>query len=142
MDRWTRGSCKHSISSRFPPYIKDNLGQFFCIQRKCGAGSQRSSSSVSQLVRNDASHQAQCLLKTADVVKSRVPELQKYFIQEAGAESALSKFNMTMSMEMLRDIAGRIPSAMTGNAPTSENENSQAIVLKEPYGVVLRITPW
>jgi acyl-CoA reductase-like NAD-dependent aldehyde dehydrogenase len=43
--------------------------------------------------------------------------------------------------DMLRDVAGRL-SGIMGHIPNCEEEGTQALILKEPYGVVLGIAPW
>ena len=82
------------------------------------------------------------LLKAADLFESRAKELGDYMMEETGAEQAFSGgFNVPTTIEMLRDVAGRI-STVTGTIPSCAQEGTAALIVKEPYGVVLGIAPW
>ena len=82
------------------------------------------------------------LLKASDVLKERGTELAEYMIKETGADDGNSSgFNIPKSVEMLRDVAGRI-STVTGYNPACEEDGKSAMVFKEPYGVVYGIAPW
>lgn len=63
-------------------------------------------------------------------------------MKETGAVEPFSKFNTNTTAEMFRDIAGKIASALEGEIPICQEEGTGALVLKEPYGVVLGIAPW
>lgn len=80
-------------------------------------------------------------LKAADIMERRLEELAGYQMEETGAPEFIVKhFNLPTTIEMLRDIAGRVSSAMTGSMPSTEGGG--AFVFKEPYGVILGIAPW
>ena len=81
-------------------------------------------------------------LKAANLVEERAEELQSYMKQETGALDQFAGFNTTLSADLLREIAGRISASLTGSIPVCSDEGTQALVLKEPYGVVLAIAPW
>jgi len=79
-------------------------------------------------------------LKAADIMESRAAELSSYQTEETGAPDMISKgFNLPCTIEMLRDIAGRVPT-ITGSIPVTATGG--ALVFKEPYGVILGIAPW
>jgi acyl-CoA reductase-like NAD-dependent aldehyde dehydrogenase len=81
-------------------------------------------------------------LKAADIFASRGEEFGGYMQQETGAAEAFSTgFNIPLTAEMLRDVAGRI-STVTGFIPTCANEGTSALIVKEPFGVILGIAPW
>ncbi|KAF2263556.1 aldehyde dehydrogenase [Lojkania enalia] len=81
-------------------------------------------------------------LKAADLLQSRAEEYGKYMMQETGAEAAFSSgFNVPLAAEMMRDVAGRCSTIM-GSIPTCADEGTAALVIKEPWGVVLGIAPW
>jgi acyl-CoA reductase-like NAD-dependent aldehyde dehydrogenase len=82
------------------------------------------------------------LLKAADLLEARAQECIDIMMQETGAVTPFSKFNVDTTVEMLRDIAGRIVSALQGEIPVCLQEGTSALVLKEPFGVVLGIAPW
>jgi acyl-CoA reductase-like NAD-dependent aldehyde dehydrogenase len=82
------------------------------------------------------------LLKAADILASRSEELGKYMMDETGSGEAFAGgFNIPTSVEMLKDIAGRIIT-ISGSVPACGEDGKSAIIYKEPYGVVLGIAPW
>ena len=81
-------------------------------------------------------------LRAADILESRSKELCHYMKVETGADDFVtSVFNVSLSAEMLRDVAGRLMT-ITSYAPATIHEGRSAMVFKEPYGVVLGIAPW
>ena len=81
-------------------------------------------------------------LKAAEILQARGEELGRYMMEETGAEAPFSSgFNVPLAAEMIRDVAGRISTVM-GSIPTCSDERTSALVVKEPYGVVLGIAPW
>lgn len=82
------------------------------------------------------------LLRAADILQTNSAEYQAYMKQETGASTMFAKFNLTTSCEIIRDCAGRISGALVGAVPPTEDNETQAMVFKEPYGVVLGIAPW
>ena len=80
-------------------------------------------------------------LATAANFESRAEELTKYMIEETGASDFWARFNIRLSVDMLKDVAGRI-SSIKGEAPILGEEGTSAIVFREPYGVILGIAPW
>lgn len=82
------------------------------------------------------------LLRAADLFVSRKEELFSYQSQETGAGRQFMEININATAQILRDIGGRIEAAVEGSVPATAEEGSHAIVVKEPYGVVLAIAPW
>lgn len=80
-------------------------------------------------------------LKAADIVASRADELMEYVRLETGAAEPWGAFNINSSMEQLRDVASRVTNVI-GHVPLYDKDDRSAMVLKEPYGVVLGIAPW
>ncbi|KAF2124362.1 aldehyde dehydrogenase [Dothidotthia symphoricarpi CBS 119687] len=81
-------------------------------------------------------------MKAADILEARASELAQYMEMETGAPSAFSSgFNVPKTADMLRDVAGRVGGIM-GHIPTCEEEGTGALIVKEPFGVVLAIAPW
>jgi acyl-CoA reductase-like NAD-dependent aldehyde dehydrogenase len=81
-------------------------------------------------------------LKAASIIDARAEELAAYMKIETGAESTFADgFNVPKCADMLRDVAGRLATVM-GHIPTCEEEGTSALIVKEPYGVVLAIAPW
>ena len=80
------------------------------------------------------------LLKAADIMESRLDELAGYQMEETGAPDFIVKsFNLPTTVEMFRDVAGRI-GGIVGMIP--QTQDGGALVFKEPYGVILGIAPW
>ncbi|RYP18572.1 hypothetical protein DL765_003857 [Monosporascus sp. GIB2] len=81
-------------------------------------------------------------LKAADILDRRAGECKWYMVQEIGAHAHFTQFNLATAAEILRDVAGRISSALSGIVPVCQEQGTHALVVKEPYGVVLGIAPW
>lgn len=82
------------------------------------------------------------LLRTADILESRLEEISEIMRTEMGADVGTSQFFIApFGIRMLRDLAGRITS-ICGSVPVVEEEGQSAIVYKEPMGVILGIVPW
>jgi acyl-CoA reductase-like NAD-dependent aldehyde dehydrogenase len=81
-------------------------------------------------------------LKAADLLDKREDECHGYLMRETGAMESFSKFNTTITTEMLRDVSGRIEQALHGEIPVCAQEGTEALLVKEPFGVVLGIAPW
>ncbi|KAI9773183.1 MAG: hypothetical protein M1840_008304 [Geoglossum simile] len=81
------------------------------------------------------------ITRVADLLEKRAEEVGGYLQNETGAGDFWLNFNVSLSSEMLRDVAGRI-SSIAGVIPTCAQEGMHALVYKEPYGVILGIAPW
>jgi len=82
------------------------------------------------------------LLRTADILESRLEEISEIMRTEMGADVGTSQFFIApFGIRMLRDLAGRITS-ICGSVPVVEEEGQSAIVHKEPMGVILGVVPW
>jgi acyl-CoA reductase-like NAD-dependent aldehyde dehydrogenase len=82
------------------------------------------------------------LIRAADLLEKRLEEAHSYMHQETGAADAFCKFNTTTTLEIFRDVAGRIMPALQGEIPVCQADGTSALLLKEPYGVILSIAPW
>ncbi|KAJ7060561.1 Aldehyde/histidinol dehydrogenase [Mycena amicta] len=82
------------------------------------------------------------LLKAADLLEGLSPALTESIMLETGSTEAFAEFNIRTTAELIRDTAGKISASITGSVPVSQDEGTSALVLKEPYGVVLSIAPW
>lgn len=72
----------------------------------------------------------------------RKEELYKLTYEETGAVRPMFDFEFNLSVEGCRTIAGLLPAAVRGVVPTPSEKGKSAMVLREPYGVVLSIAPW
>ncbi|KFA79357.1 hypothetical protein S40288_03556 [Stachybotrys chartarum IBT 40288] len=87
-------------------------------------------------------HRRDLLLTAADILHRRQPELGEYAHHEIGADKGFQDFIIGLSIDALRDTAGRISGAMQGSLPESNLPGMKAMVLKKPYGVNVGIAPW
>ncbi|ORY54559.1 aldehyde dehydrogenase domain-containing protein [Pseudomassariella vexata] len=81
------------------------------------------------------------LLKAAQVMTDRQQELSQYMKDEVGAADAWADFNLNNTIDIFKDVAGRI-SALNGTVPALSDPSRGAMIVKEPFGVVLGIAPW
>lgn len=81
------------------------------------------------------------LLKAADVMNARRAELADYMKEAVSAAQQWADFNIDVAIDTIKDVAGRV-SAVTGTVPSLSDPSLGAMVLKEPYGVVLAMAPW
>lgn len=81
------------------------------------------------------------LLKAADIFEARQEELSKYMMEETGALAPFTGFNLTVTAENFRDVAGRAAQIL-GAIPQTGTPGQAAFLFKEPYGVNLGIAPW
>ncbi|KAL1839131.1 hypothetical protein VTJ49DRAFT_1827 [Mycothermus thermophilus] len=81
------------------------------------------------------------LLKAAEVLRRRKEELGDYLVAETGAPRQWADFNVDAAAEFIVDVAGRILT-LEGSVPATKDEGTGALILKEPFGVVLAIAPW
>jgi acyl-CoA reductase-like NAD-dependent aldehyde dehydrogenase len=80
-------------------------------------------------------------LKAAEIFEKRLPELAQIQKQETGAEDLFTEWILKLTVDNLKEVAGRCSSVL-GSIPASTEEGRGAFVLKEPYGVILGIAPW
>ncbi|CAI7604805.1 unnamed protein product [Penicillium manginii] len=81
------------------------------------------------------------LLRAADLFENREDELRQYQIDETGADPKFVDWILPLTVEQLKDVAGKVTS-IQGAVPATSEEGRSAIVYKEPYGVILGIAPW
>ncbi|MBE3047852.1 aldehyde dehydrogenase [Candidatus Bathyarchaeota archaeon] len=86
-------------------------------------------------------HRRNIFLKAADVLEDRSAEMKEYMISETGSDDTWADFNLFVAKECLLDCAGRI-SGIEGRIPSPMDPSMGALIVKEPYGVVLAISPW
>ncbi|KJZ77381.1 hypothetical protein HIM_03105 [Hirsutella minnesotensis 3608] len=80
-------------------------------------------------------------LKAIDIIRSRQDEISNCLMAETGANRSWADFNIRSTTEMLKDVAGRIPT-LEGSIPALMDPQRSAMVIREPYGVVLAVAPW
>jgi acyl-CoA reductase-like NAD-dependent aldehyde dehydrogenase len=82
-------------------------------------------------------------LRAATLLEQRAEELAQYQMKETGATECVAlHFDIPHAVETLREVAGKI-SSIYGAIPSGGlDDDSNSLVLKEPYGVILAIAPW
>ncbi|KAH8803205.1 putative salicylaldehyde dehydrogenase [Xylogone sp. PMI_703] len=80
-------------------------------------------------------------LKAATLFEEKKEEFIKHMSDETAATKGWGEFNLMMAAEFLKDVAGRLTS-LKGSVPATAEEGTGAMVLMEPYGVILAIAPW
>ncbi|CEI64406.1 Vanillin dehydrogenase [Fusarium venenatum] len=81
------------------------------------------------------------LLKAAAIMEKRQDELREYAMTECGSDAAWASFDINTGISHIKEIAGRV-GTLEGSIPTVSDPNTTALVLREPYGVVVAIAPW
>ena len=81
-------------------------------------------------------------LRAADEFAKRRDELKHYSYSETGGAESMFAFEHNLAYEACKSIAGLIQVASTSTSPVVGEEGANALILKEPYGVVLGIAPW
>lgn len=87
-----------------------------------------------------AAERRDIFLRAAEIMNNRRKELAQYVIDELGAAAAWAEFNINLTIDMYKDVAGRV-AAVEGTIPPCAPGTS-AMLVKEPYGVVLAMAPW
>lgn len=82
------------------------------------------------------------MLTAANILERRTDELVEYMKLETAANDHSCHLNVRGSVEQLRVVASSIAVAEAGFVPVSGEEGRSAVVMREPYGVVLGIAPW
>ncbi|KAI1500247.1 aldehyde dehydrogenase domain-containing protein [Biscogniauxia marginata] len=81
------------------------------------------------------------LLKGAALMNERRDELRQFMIDETGSTQAWADFNLDVTLDMFKDVAGRV-CTLTGTVPACSDPDRGAMILREPYGVVFAMAPW
>lgn len=80
-------------------------------------------------------------LRAAALLEARRDELVATMVEELGVATQWADFNINTARDFTLDVAGRIVT-VEGSVPTPQDPNTGAMVVKEPFGVVLAIAPW
>lgn len=80
-------------------------------------------------------------LRAADLFAQRIDELAHYQSEETGADPKFVQWILNLTVDNLKEVAGLCARA-GGMIPGSGDDGRDAFVFKEPYGVILGISPW
>ena len=82
-------------------------------------------------------------LRAADELVKRKDELWHLCSTEVGSTPPYFEFDFADALESLKSCAGLIAAAsVQGQVPHMLDDERSAMVIKEPYGVVVAIAPW
>lgn len=81
------------------------------------------------------------LLKAADALAAKAPELIRMMAEEIGATAGWAGFNVNLAAGMLREAAA-MTTQTTGEVIPSDKPGCLAMSVRAPVGVVLGMAPW
>ncbi|KIY00690.1 uncharacterized protein Z520_03355 [Fonsecaea multimorphosa CBS 102226] len=81
-------------------------------------------------------------LRAADIFEKRMQELGHYSQTETGALPSMFSLEHGLAADACRSVAGLIQIATASSVLNPAEHGSNAITVKQPYGVVLAISPW
>ncbi|KAF9893242.1 hypothetical protein FE257_011672 [Aspergillus nanangensis] len=88
-----------------------------------------------------ASIRRDIFLKASDLFEKRYDELFQCQKEETGAEDLFIEWILKLTIDNLKEVAGKC-SLASGSIPCAPSDGRAALVLREPYGVILGIAPW
>jgi acyl-CoA reductase-like NAD-dependent aldehyde dehydrogenase len=81
------------------------------------------------------------LLKAADIMEQRTPELMEAMAQEVGAAPLWAGFNGFLTVNLLREAAG-LATQIQGETLPTDKPGAVSMTVRRPAGVVLSMAPW
>lgn len=81
------------------------------------------------------------LLKAYEVIQARGEELKKAMQEETGSDPRWADINLRIAAENIVHAASHLVN-IAGTMPTVVNPDRQAMIIKEPYGVIYSMAPW
>jgi len=81
------------------------------------------------------------LLKAADLLEQRTPDVVNLMMQETGATAPWAGFNAHLAANMLREAAS-MTTQIGGEVIPSGEVTRMAMAIRQPVGVVVGIAPW
>ncbi len=81
------------------------------------------------------------LLKTADLLETKVQEFSEVMAKEVGASELWAGFNVMASASLLREAAG-LTTQIQGETLPTDKPGTVSMTMRQAAGVVLSIVPW
>lgn len=91
--------------------------------------------------RTTAAFRRDLILRAASILESYRTEIVALQVEETSCEASWASFNLHYGLENMREIAGCITSCY-GELPRLQCETNLAMVMKEPVGPSLLISPY
>jgi acyl-CoA reductase-like NAD-dependent aldehyde dehydrogenase len=86
-------------------------------------------------------HRRDLILKAAEELQANREAIAEAMKLETAADDGWCGFNIDNAIQMLKGVAARVCS-LEGRLPDSDDPSLTAMIVREPYGVVLAIAPW
>lgn len=113
-----------------------------CTEKHAAQAVKAAEDAFPQWSQTKPSERRDIFIRAADIIERRRKELGSYMHHEIGANQYYQDFILGLSIEGLKDTAGRISEVTQGFVPHLSEKGAHGIVYREPYGVVLGIGPW
>jgi acyl-CoA reductase-like NAD-dependent aldehyde dehydrogenase len=81
------------------------------------------------------------LLKSADILESRVGDFTRTMLEEIGATAPWAGFNVMFAASMLREAAA-LTTQIAGEVIPADKPGVLSLAIRQPAGVVVGIAPW
>ncbi|KAM3532081.1 hypothetical protein NHJ13051_000457 [Beauveria bassiana] len=81
------------------------------------------------------------LLRAADIIQTRGDELKSAMRDETGSDDAWGDLNLRIATETILHAASCLVN-LEGKMPAIADPGREALLIREPYGVVFSIAPW
>ncbi|ANZ41262.1 salicylaldehyde dehydrogenase [Lentzea guizhouensis] len=81
------------------------------------------------------------LLRAADLLEARTPEVVRLMAAEVGGVAGWAGFNVMLAANILRESAAAVTQPV-GEVLTTETEGQLSLAVREPLGVVAAFAPW
>jgi acyl-CoA reductase-like NAD-dependent aldehyde dehydrogenase len=81
------------------------------------------------------------LLRAADVMESKTPEVVRLMAAEVGGVAGWAGFNVMLAANMLREAAASVTQPI-GEVLTTDTPGQLSLAVREPLGVIAAFSPW
>src|ERR1700722_14181401 len=81
------------------------------------------------------------LLKAADIMERRTPELIEAMMAEVGAAQLWAGFNAFLTAQLFREAAG-LATPVQGETIPTDKPGTRSMTVRQPAGVVFSMAPW
>ncbi|KAJ6780648.1 hypothetical protein PWT90_01744 [Aphanocladium album] len=81
------------------------------------------------------------LLKASQIIEARGEELKQAMRDETGSDPGWADINLKIAAENIVHTASHLVN-LEGRMPTVGNPSREALIIREPYGVIFSMAPW
>jgi acyl-CoA reductase-like NAD-dependent aldehyde dehydrogenase len=138
---WTGARSGREYEQRFP-YTGDIVGRAAAAEREdAEAAVAAARSAFDEWSQGPPALRREILLKAADLLTERGPEVAKIVTEETGGVFGWGMFNVQLASGMLREAAAQAY-GLVGEVIPSDVPGKLAMGVRAPAGVVVAIAPW